>query len=406
METYSSHPEQGLTIESLFSYYRQAENGQPTKQFDLFDGLVERHAELRGLLNDRNEDVAGCDWVVIPPPGRTDKPSVMAAAILNDSLQNQLQFREFLGHQLTAVPNGFACTNMEWDYVDGAVVPTRFVNPAARRFGAPRSDMADQIMLIDGNSSRFELVDLVPGLWAISRNRFRNPYAAGLMRSCAPWAFFALAGFKDFQVFADMFGLPLAIGYYEEGASGKSRDALEDSVRSIGQDGYAVLSSLTELVIKETARGGDASTIWPTIMQIAESMMTKLITGGSLNTDVSSTGAGSYNAATVHESRAYKMKRHDAKCVEEMFVRDIGRTFIAWNGFDKAAPPMLKIKLTRDELARAQAIEILGQALPISASQIREEFNLREPAVGDPKDRIIFVPTPPPEPGHAREDKK
>ena len=38
------------------------------------------------------------------------------------------------------------------------------------------------------------------------------------------------------------------------------------------------------------------------------------------------------DAATVHESRSYAMKRWDAKCVQEMFVRDIGQTFVRWNG--------------------------------------------------------------------------
>jgi phage gp29-like protein len=128
-------------------------------------------------------------------------------------------------------------------------------------------------------------------LWSITSNDFRNRYVSGLMTSCDWWILFALTGFKQYQVFADMFGMPLAIGYYEEGASLASRNALEDAVRGIGQDGYALLSALTEIVIKETVRGGDASTVYPQIMKICDAMLTKLITGGSLNTDVSSTGA-------------------------------------------------------------------------------------------------------------------
>lgn len=401
-QTYNSHPAIGLTTESLLSYYRQAERGQPLRQMDMFDDLIERDGEVRGLFNDRAEDVAGWDYEVVPPPGRTDKPSVMAASMLNERLQSRIDFRQFIAHQLGAVAFGYACTNMVWDYEEKLAVPVQFVNIAARRFASPRAELSHELYLIDGENT-LSYIDLEPGLWAVSKYRGRNTYAAGLMRTCAWWMMFKLQGFKQFQVWLNMYGLPMAIGYYEEGAGGASRQALEDAVRNIGQDGYAVLSALTELVIKETARGGDSS-VHEAMMKICDAINTKLITGGTLNTDVSSTGAGSYNAATVHKSRLDAMKRHDARMAEEMFVRDIGRTFVAWNGFDRAAPPRLKIKIPWGDLQRAQTLEIVGSKVELSKAQIREEFNLRTPTDGD--DAILFEPTNPPDPGKARPDPR
>ena len=413
MQTYSSHPEVGLTVELLYSYHRSAELGAPMRQFDVWDGLMERHAEMRGMFAERNEDVAGCDFSVMPPPDRDDKPSRIAAAALQEYLQYSVTldmpspsmrpatcFRTWMEHQLTAVPFGYACSNLVWDVIDRLIVPTRFEPIAQRRFGAPGADRANEIWLVDGSKGSFELVELEPGCWSVTTYHHRNPYAAGLMRSCAWWVMFSLLAFKQWQIFADMFGLPMAIGYYDEGAGAASREALEDAVRTIGQDGYAVLSALTELVVKETARGGDSSTVFPIIMRAGDAQITKLITGGSLNTDVSSTGAGSYNAATVHESRSFKMKRRDATRVEDSFVESIGKPYVVWNGFDRAAPPRLKIKIARDELARAQTLEILGQAMKLSKSQAREEFNLREPT--GPDDEMQFPVTQPPDPGHAR----
>lgn len=416
MQTYSSHAEMGLTVEALASYHREAENGQPTRLFDVWDGLIQRHGEVRGMLNERNEDVAGCEWCVVPPAGHDDKQSVKAAAELDERLRYGVEaelanpslapstcFRTFLSHTGTAVPYGIACTNLVWDYVDGVIVPIRFEPIAARRFAAPSRERAHEVWLIDG-LDQFKLIALEPGLWATARYEYRNPWVAGLMTSADWWILFALTGFKQYQIFADMFGLPLAIGYYEEGASPASREALEDAVRAIGQDGYAVLSALTELVIKETARGGDSSTVYPQIWKICDTVLTKLITGGTLNTDVSSTGAGSYNAATVHESREFKMKRRDAERVQDVFSESIGRPFIAWNGYDRAAVPRLKISLTRDELQRAQTLEILGQAIELSGQQIYEEFNLRRPS--STADAVKFMPTAPPDPGKAREERK
>jgi len=399
-QTHNSHPAIGLTVDGLLGMFRQAEQGNPLRQMDLFDDLRERDGELRGMLNDRNEDVAGWDFEVIPPAGRTDKASVIAAASLNERLQSRIDFRQFVSHQLNCIPDGYACTNLQWDIEENLVIPSRFVNVAPRRFASPRAELAHELYLIDP-SGPTSYVELEPGLWATSRYRGRNPYAAGLMRSCTWWTYFKLTGWKGFNVWLAMFGMPLSIGYYEESASGASREALEDAVRSIGQDGYAVLSAATEVVIKEVQRGGGD---FPhlKLMTVCDAINTKLVTGGTLNTDVSSTGAGSYNAATVHKSRLDAMKRHDARIIEEMFVRDIGQTFIAWNGFDRAAPPRLKIKIPWGDLERAKTLEIIGSAIPLSASQMYEEFSCRIPDKGD---EVMFQPTPLEDPGRGKTEK-
>lgn len=402
METWNTHPAFGLTADMLLSYYRTAERGQPLRQMDCFHDIIEADADLRGKINDRIESVSGCDWAVMA--GRDDKPSDLAAAELNERLQNQLQFRAFLGHQLTAVHYGYANTNMMWDYEEKTVVPIEFSNPAARRFAAPSSERANEIWLIDGKEGNYGLRELQAGLWATSRyNNIlgRNPWAAGLMRTCAIWSLPKRGSMRDWMVFAEMFGIPLALGYYKEGAGDKSRLELEQAVQLIGTDGWAVLSDLTELVVKETARGGDSSTVFPLIIRMCDDQISKLLTGGTLNTDVA--GVGSYNAASVHESRSYAMKCNDATCVQEMFVRDIGRTFVAWNGYDRAAPPRLKIKIKRDALQWAQTVEIIGQAIELDPTQIYEDFALRVPTAGK---GVKFAPTAPPDPGHAREDKK
>lgn len=400
-ETHNTHPAFDLTLEMLLSYYRGAERGQPLRQMDCFHDVIEMDPDLRSKVNDRIESVSGCDWVVMA--GGPDKPSELAAGELNYRLQNQIQFRAYLTHQLTAVAYGYAPTNVVWDLQEGIVCPCDFVNPAARRFASPGADRAAELWLAD--PAKNQLIELTPGLWSTSVYRnilSRNPYAGGLMRSGAIWAMFKRWGVRDWQIFAAMFGIPMAIGYYEEGAGGDSRIALENAVRSIGQDGYAILSALTEVVVKETARGGDSSTVYPQIIKLCEEQIAKLFTGGTLNTDVA--GVGSYNAASVHESRSYAQKCYDAQMLQETFTASIACYFNAWNGYDRAAPPRLKIKIRRDALQWAQTLEILGMAVPLSKSQIQEDFNLREPS--GPDDTVKFEPTKPPDPGHARQEKK
>lgn len=380
LDTYNSHPGAGLTAEALVGYYRTAERGVPVQQFDVFDDLIETDGHLRGLIDGRIQSVAGQDWVL--KPGRANDPaSTRAAADLEERLQNDLAVRDFIEHQLTAPFYGFAATNIVWNLIDGLIVPSDFVNVPHRRFASPSAERAGEIWLVGGDS-KMDLIPLDPGLWAVSRYRHRNPWAAGLMRTAAWWAMFKRWSVRDWQIFADMFGLPLAIGYYEEHASQTAREQLLETVKSIGEDGYAILSNLTEVVIKDTVRSGDASSVYPAIADRCENQMSKLIAGGTLTTDTG--GTGSYALGAVHETRQFNLARADARRIEEMFVRDIGRPFVAWNGYGNAAPPRLKIQIAREQSleARATTISTLGTAMDIDEDQVREEFSLRKPAQG------------------------
>lgn len=378
IDTGNSHPAFGMDGPMLVSYYREAERGNPEKQFDTFDDVIETDGHLRGLINGRVETVSGSTWVIAP--GRDDKPSKIAADALGERLRNELGFREFIEHHLMAPHYGIAVTNLVWGYEDGTIAPIEFVNAPPRRFRAPDARRAHEIWLIIGDEGSRQIMELERGLWAISRYRHRNPWAAGLMRTATWWAMFKRLSVRDWQVFAAMFGLPLAIGYYEEGASEPSRLALEEAVRTIGQDGYAVLSAMTELVVKETARSGDSSTVYPQIARFADEQNAKLIAGATLTTG--SEGAGSYGLGTVHAGREYRFAVADAKRIEEMFVRDIGVPFRDFNGFDRAAPPKLHIQISNATKERAEVLQVIGQVVDLDEGQIREEFSLRKPAEG------------------------
>jgi phage gp29-like protein len=378
IDTYNSHPATGLTIEMLLGMYREAERGYPVRQFDCFDDMIEIDASTRGLINGRIDAVAGCEWVI--KPGRDDAPSRLAAEVLDDHLRNRLPFRDFLEHHLFAPHYGLAGTNTVWDLVDGYVAPIELINVPARRFASPDQDRAHEIWMNDGSTAR-ELVELEAGLWAITRYRHRNPWAGGLMRTVAWWSMFKRWAIRDWQVFAEMFGIPLVIGFYDESAGAESRAAVEDAVKMIGEDGYAVLSDLVDIVIKETARSGDSSTLYPKIADRCDDEISKLIAG---STTAAATGGtvGSYNLGAVHESRAYKLSLSDARLVEQTVRNDIAAWFCRYNGFDRAAPPRLKIQITRDSLERARTLQIIGQVVELDQDQIREEFTLRTPAAG------------------------
>ncbi len=377
VDTYSTHPAMGLTVEMLLSYYRSAERGSPVQQFDCWEDLLERDGHAYSHFEGRIQGVAGCEIVI--KPGREDKPSELAAGALADRLAD-VDLRGFIEHQLEAPHFGIACTNIVWDFVEKVIAPIDFVNGAHRRFASPSSDRASEIQLIDGNSNR-DLVELESGCWAVSRYRGRNPWMAGSLRKVGWWSMVKGWSVRDWQVFAEMFGIPFTIGFYQSGAGEETRSVLDEAIRILGTDGTATLEDTCEIVLKE--RTGDSSTVFPHIIALAEAQVSKVLSGATLTTDAGGPGSkGSYALGTVHESRAYNLARSDARRIESMFKRDIALPFKIWNGFDRAAAPQLSIKITRDSLDRAKVLEIIGQIIDLDEDQLRDEFSLRKPPEG------------------------
>jgi phage gp29-like protein len=373
-----------------------AERGLPVRQFDCWDDQRKRHGHLRALIEQRTQSIAGCEMII--RPGRDDTPSRIAAEALFDRIaantnasdtimrgdvgvRHEGDLVSLVEHHMMAVHDGIALSNTVWDWVDGYVSPIEFVHGAPRRFRAPHERDAARIMLIV-NEAGTELVPLEWGLWCVSRMRNRNPFAGGLGVPEGFMSMFVGWSIRDWQVFAEMFGVPFVVGSYKEGAALESRRKLEEACQRIGTDAYAVISDFCSIIITQ-ARSGDSTTVYPAITRWCEDTLSKLILGATLTTDAGGPGSkGSYALGAVHESRAYALARGDARRIQAMFRRDIGAPFCAWNGLDRAAPPDLKIQIARDSLERAKVLEIIGQLVPIDEDQVYEDFTLRRPKDG------------------------
>jgi hypothetical protein len=300
-----------------------------------------------------------------------------------------------------------------WDLVRGLVAPSRFVHVPHRRLAAPSLLLPDTIGIVNGPQVGFGvspfISNAVPGS-VISLNdpeyagRFSctvyergNPWVCGLFNTTMWWAAFKRWGWRDWQVFAEMFGLPLRVGYYEEGASEASRVALEAAVEAIGTDGYTVLSELCELVIKE-ARSGDAKGVYDSQITVCEQQMSKLFLGGTLTTDAG--GNGSHAQASVHGLHGFNRQLADAKRISTTFERDIATPFVLWNGYGNAKPPKMRLQIEREASLsdRAQHIAALATAFPdmeFDLDQIREDFSLRKPTAGNSIKNGGVKPAPP-----------
>lgn len=384
-DRFMNHPGFGLEPQRVVRIFRQAEQGWPEEQCDLFDDIVENDGHLRSLITARTLAVSGKSWQIAA--GGAEPRDLLAAVELEKSLRTA-NFDELIENVIQARYSGYAGAEIVWEDRDGFIRPIWFICIPCRRF---RFDSNDVPMVV--NQFGFEGVPLTPGKFLFTRGGGGIAARAGLLRTATWYALFKKWSWRDFVIYAEKFGIPLVVGKYETDASEETIEALETAVEDIGEAGQAVHSENAEIEIKEAQRGGDSNGLHNSIINEANREMSKLITGSTLTTD--SGPAGSFALGKVHETRSFDLVVSDADLVNRKF-RELSRLFLRFNGLEGAAPPVLNIHIARevDPLTRAEIAKIMQEmGMPLDTDQLRQEFQFREPPT--PKRALTKPPTPP-----------
>ena len=361
-------------VATLLSAERQADQGFPALQCDLFEARVQMDLHLQSVLDERNEGVARKPWAI--REGGDNAADKMAAQILGDHLRGVTSFRAALEHQLTANPYGYALSEIDWQYdlATGYVLPMGFANPPHRRFVFGPGDVP---RLWDSMTPAG--TTLIPGKWWYTRRKGRLAAAAGLLRGACIWSHFKSLAVRDWLTFSDRFGIPYVTGSYEENVSDDEKAILRQAVAAVGSDGYATFSKGCEIAITQLS-SGSSSAVHPDLIGLCNSEISKLITGATLLLEGG--GPGSYALGRVHQGRAFDLKRGDAEWLSESFTEGISKPFIEYNGLDAAAP-VLQIYLSLDVSIQEQ-ISIASTCanelgLTIDEDQIRRITMLQRP---------------------------
>ena len=376
-DDFSSHPGHGLEPRTVTSIFRAAEMGLLFRQVDLFDDVIESDGHLRSLIENRRDAVAGKERSI--QAGAQDTASLLAADMLGRQVRDSLNFQHFIQHQLSAPYYGYAASEIEWELGADGWLPRWFHNIPHRRFVLGSSN--ELRLLNEGKLSQGD--QLQAGKWVVSTRQHHNLARAGLLRTATWWALFKRMSVRDWVIFAERFGVPFAIGMYEERAGEESRKALEEALAQLGNAGQVVISDATKIVFSDVAqRGGDTSAVHPALIAVCEAQMSKLINGATQNVEQGQ--AGSYAQAKVHEARALELERADAENLELVFREHVGVPFLLYNGFPPGtAAPQLHMQVVREwdpgrrlEQASRFANELGGV---VDDSQLRAELGFRRP---------------------------
>lgn len=363
-----------LSLATLFTAYDEADNGWPATMIDLFEKRLEADAHLASIVNERLESVARKAWIL--EEGGDSDADKEAKQLLEDSLLRLGNFSATREHQLLATAYGWSLSEIDWQYVDGVVVPAGFANPAHRRFVF---DEATDLPRLLTDLTDTDGVELTPGKWWYTRRRGRLASLAGLMRTACIWSLFKSVATRDWLIFADRFGIPYVTGEYAEGATDADKDILETAVSQLGSDGWAIMSEASNIILHET-KGGGAGDVHGKLVALCDAQNSKLIAGATLLTET--TGQASYAIGKVHQGRGFELKKGDAEWLSESFTECVSKPFCFYNGL-AGKPPRLLIYLDLDvtilEFCKVASVCANELGMPLDEDQIRRKTTLRRP---------------------------
>lgn len=384
-----SHPGYGLEPDDLFPIFVHAEHGDPRRQCQLFDDLLERDATTRNLFEQRAGAVAGKPWVI--QAGGNEPEDADAAAALAESVGRIPDFVGFLEHQLSHNRYAYAASELDWTHRHGRIEIARIENVHADAFciatpiNTPGQSRPGELLLCTDTAPIGE--PLAPGKWAVStRPGSMNLARRGLMRTCAWYCMFKLFAVKDWAVYAARFGIPLVIGKIDDFADQESKRIAEEIVARIGDDGGAVMPSDFVLDIHDGGRKSNKSDVHGGLIMFCNAENSKAVYGSTLSNDNGQSGGASYALGTTHAGVRWENVIRDAVFLQEMFRRDIAIPYMHYNNLPGAAPVLrmqVAQSLSPEQIAKVADYLVNRLGMPISEQQLRHMLGFREPLNDD-----------------------
>lgn len=372
-DRYSSYPSSGLTPGRLAAIFRAADQGDIREQMELYEEMEEKDAHLAAILQTRKVAVQGLTWKITPAAETAEDRRV--ADFVREVIE-RLDFDQIIMNILDALGKGFSVNEIIWGVRDNRVVveEVEWIDPKRVSFLH-----GEEPELIEPNGQKL----LTPPPWKLIWHRCilrsGSVLRAGLLRAVAWVYLFKNYALKDWNVFNEVFGMPLRLGKFDAAATPEDRETLRRAIQSLGSDAAAIISKNTEIEFVEApGRGGGQENPFMAMAEFCNREMSKAILGQTLTTDVYR-ATGTYSAARVHQAVRQDIVQSDADSLAATLQGQLLRPLVGFNfGWD-CRPPRIKFcpaeNVNLDELAETYR-KLMAMGVRMPPEHIAEVFRL------------------------------
>ena len=371
-ERYSSYPSAGLTPGRLAAIFRAADQGDIREQMELYEEMEEKDAHLAAILQTRKVAVQGLAYRLVPAAETT--PERKIADFVREVL-DRLDFDQIIMNILDALGKGFSVNEIIWGVRDNRVVEAvEWLDPKRMSF---MNGEQPELVAPDGYTV------IKPPPWKIIFHRCilrsGSVVRAGLLRAVAWVYLFKNYALKDWNIFNEVFGMPLRLGKFDPTATPEDREILSRAIQALGSDAAAIISKNTEIEFVEApGRSGGQENPFMAMAEFCNREMSKAILGQTLTTDVHR-ATGTYAAARVHHEVRRDIVQSDADSLAATLQGQLLRPLVGFNfGWDRR-PPTLQFYAETEVNLREMAEtyeKLMAMGVRIPPEHIAEVFHL------------------------------
>ncbi|AYO22443.1 DUF935 domain-containing protein [Vibrio owensii] len=353
---FADHPSSGLTPAKLARLMRDAEQGDLKAQCELAEDMEEKDAHIQSELGKRRMALQGMDWNIKPPRNATAQEKA-DAELIQEVLEDATWLDDAIFDLSDATLKSFSNIELDWEY-EGGVHYIQNVHHRDPSWFKTHPDDRNQLRLRDGSH---EGAELQPFGWIRHTAKAKSGYLTrrGLVRVLA-WPFlFKNYSVRDLAEFLEIYGLPIRLGKYPEGATEPEKMTLMRAVMSIGHNAGGIIPKGMDIDFQNAADG--QSDPFMAMISWCEKSQSKAILGGTLTSQAD--GKASTNAlGNVHNEVREEIRDFDLTRLAATFTRDVVYPLYALNGKSYQNPrrkPRFEFDLTE-----AEDLEHLSGSLP------------------------------------------
>ena len=208
----------------------------------------------------------------------------------------------------------------------------------------------------------------------------------GAARKCLSWYLVKMYAQVWWSEFVEVYGQPIRIGRYPQGASKESQKKMEKFLKVLGKSAYGLFPHNMELQLKEAKSAGQISTFSDIIKMANDEIAIALI--GQVQT-VGDRKQGSYAKAKVLEGIRQEVLSFAAQIIERGFREGIVSNLVQMN-YGPDVPEVLWPRVTPvverpgEAKAKAERFKLMAEAgTPVPLQHIYEQTGTPEPRDGE-----------------------
>ncbi|MEQ4538033.1 MAG: DUF935 domain-containing protein [Billgrantia sp.] len=376
---FADHPSRGLTPAKLARILEDAEQGDLVAQARLGEDMEEKDAHLYAELSKRRRALLGLDWDLRPPEGATERERRETSRI--EALIRELDWEAIVYDAAAAILYGYSCQEIDWERSAGEWRP-RAIDYRQPDWFMVQPEARDTLRLrsADGQGEA-----LRPWGWVVHVHKAKSGYLArGALTRVLAWPFlFRNFSARDMAEFLEIYGLPLRLGRYPNGANEQEKATLMKAVVNIGHAAAGIVPEGMQVEFKEAAKG--ASDPFMAMIGWAERSVSKAILGATLTSQTGESGGGSYALGEVHNEVRHDILRSDARQIARTLTQALAVPLVRLNTrltrmpqwvFDTEQPEDLK--------AYADALPNLAKVMRIPARWAYDKLRIPQPEGDEP----------------------